>query len=276
MRAGVPAPRSRLARRCRGGSYLPGPLAASCYYSYGLSLAYLGDAKGEITAFTRALAFTEGRGPRANLLYNRADARVAEGQLAEAIDDYRNAIALANHPEITALAYYGLAVALDRYGDLPAAWVALESAHRVAPPFSGLPGADILDAPSVFFVPAYEKDYYRALSLMALARAADSAAERRELLAARPRALGSLHRGSGKSGRPLPRERAAARVRVPARARTKAALIRAAARKMRFTPSASSTASNTGRRCGPRSISPNAPLAASARARGPSSTMNTS
>ena len=160
----------------------PGPLAASCYYSYGLSLAYLGDAKGEIKAFTRALAFTEGRGPRANLLYNRADARVAEGQLAEAIDDYRNAIALPNHPEITALAYYGLAVALDRYGDLPAAWVALEAAHRVAPPFSGLPGADLLDAPSVFFVPAYEKDYYRALSQMALARAADSAAERREHL----------------------------------------------------------------------------------------------
>jgi tetratricopeptide (TPR) repeat protein len=158
----------------------PGPLAATCYYSYGLALAYLGDAKGEIVAFTRALAFTEGRGPRANLLYNRADARVAEGELAAAIDDYRRAIALANHPEITALAYYGLAVALDRYGDLPAAWVALESAHRVAPPFGGLPGSDLLDAPSVFFVPAYEKEYYRALSRMAAARSADNAGERRE------------------------------------------------------------------------------------------------
>jgi len=44
----------------------------------------------------------------------------------------------------------------------------------------------------------------------------------------------------------------------------------------RLAPSASSTASNTGRRCGPRPSSPNAPLMASARARGPSSTKNTS
>jgi tetratricopeptide (TPR) repeat protein len=161
----------------------PGPLAASCYYSYGLALAYLGETKAEIQAFTRALAYTEGRGPRANLLYNRADARVAEGQLAEAIDDYRSAIALAVHPELAALAYYGLAVALDRYGDLPAAWLALDSAHRISPPFSAFPGRDILDAPSVFFVPPYEKEYYRALSRMAVARSASSQTERREHLA---------------------------------------------------------------------------------------------
>jgi tetratricopeptide (TPR) repeat protein len=157
-----------------------GPLSASCYYTYGLSLAHLGETRREIVAYTRALANAERRRLRADLFYNRGDARVREGELALAIDDYRSAIALSTHPDTTALSYYGLAVALDRYGDLPAAWAALESAHRVAQPFTGLPGGDILDAPGVFFVPPYEKEYYRALSRMAAARSATSEPERRE------------------------------------------------------------------------------------------------
>ncbi len=162
------------------GELPPGPLAATCNYTYGLALAHLGETRSEIMAYTRALAYAERRRARADLFYNRGDARVREGQLALAIDDYRSAIALATHPDTTALAYYGLAVALDRYGDLPSAWVALDSAHRVGQPFTGLPGTDVLDAPGVFFVPAYEKEYYRALSLMARARSATNAAERRE------------------------------------------------------------------------------------------------
>lgn len=161
---------------------VPGPLAASCYSTYGLALAYLGETKREIEAFTRALAFAERRIQRAHLLYNRADARMAEGQLAAAIEDYRSAIAIGQQPETTALAYYGLAVALDRYGDLPAAWQALEAAHRITSPFSGLPGIDLLDAPGVFFVPDYDKHYYRGLSHMAAARSAATDEERRNHL----------------------------------------------------------------------------------------------
>ncbi len=184
MRAGVPAPRTRPARRSRGRAASPVRWPRVASYSYGLSLAYLGDAKGEIKAFTGALAFTEGRGPRANLLYNRADAqgcrRAARGGHRRLPERDRSREPPRDHGA-RLLRARGRARPIQ--GDLPSAWVALESAHRVAPPFSGLPGADILDAPSVFFVPAYEKDYYRALSRMAQARVASSASERREHLA---------------------------------------------------------------------------------------------
>ena len=102
----------------------PGPLAAGCFYTYGLALAYLSESKREIDAFTQALAYADTAHFRANLLYNRAEARMALGNLEEAIDDYRKALATGREPHLQALCYYGLAVALDRHGDLPSAYVA--------------------------------------------------------------------------------------------------------------------------------------------------------
>ena len=92
--------------------------------------------------------------------------------------DYEESIREARDPSIIALARYGLGVAEERLGDLPRAYAVLEKAAAVrlaVPPF---PTDDPLDLPSVFFVPAYEEHYIRALRAMAVGRRATDTRER--------------------------------------------------------------------------------------------------
>ena len=110
---------------------------------------------------------------------NRGESSMVTGRLAEAIADYRSAVRDAGSPDTQALALWGLGVALERSGDLPSALDAVEKAAVIRLPIAGVPNATALDLPSVFFVPAYDVYYYKALGAMASARAAERPDEKK-------------------------------------------------------------------------------------------------
>lgn len=144
------------------------PLAGRAWFNLAIASARLGDPKREREAYSRALERVWEPGFRANILANRGESSMVLGELESAISDYRRAIAVADRPDLSALAYYGLGVALERNGDLPRALDAMVVASAIQIPGVG----SALDLPSVFFVPAYDIHYYRALASMAEARAA--------------------------------------------------------------------------------------------------------
>jgi tetratricopeptide (TPR) repeat protein len=128
-------------------------------------------------AYAEALELEISPRERANLYYNRAEASLELDELEVAQADYRRAIELASDPDVFALARYGLAVALERLGDLPAALTEFDAAAAVSLPFPAYSAPDPLDLPGVFFVPAYERYYIEALRAMARLRHADSRPE---------------------------------------------------------------------------------------------------
>ena len=270
------------------------PLAGQAWFNLAIAEAKLHHPKLEIDAYNHALLPSWRPELRANIYMNRGESRMVLGQLEPALADYRRAIQLAPQPELSALAYYGLGITLERSGDLPSALDAMHKANDIRVP----PYGSALDMSSVFFVPPYDLFYYKALSAMADARDADKPAKKIagleraiQLLDPLPRrgrarrpALGpARHAAPGvvpeqaraRQGRPGQAARAAPRAFALTYA-ARGSSGSAGARRMRLTLSASCTDSNTGRRPGPASGSPNAPLAARARARGPSSTRNTS
>lgn len=96
---------------------------------------------------------------RAMALTNLGETFIARGQLERARELFRSAIATESR---YSLAYYGLAVVLDRIG---------EHRHAREVMLHGLasgPGISELSHPDVFYVPAWEVHYYRALAQEAL------------------------------------------------------------------------------------------------------------
>jgi len=144
------------------------PLSGRAWFNVAIASARLGDPKRERAAYSEALERVWEPGFRANILANRGESNMVLGELDLAILDYKRALGAADRPDLTALAYYGLGVALERNGDLPRALDAMASATAIQLPGVG----SALDLPSVFFVPAYDIHYYKALAAMALARAA--------------------------------------------------------------------------------------------------------
>jgi tetratricopeptide (TPR) repeat protein len=151
------------------------PLAGGAWFSLGLACDSLGDAKGAEVAYTQALERIWDTDRRAHLYANRGDVRVQRGKLGAAVVDYRQAVQSAEDPTILTLAYYGLGVALERSGDWPASLEAINTGTTHWPP-QWLTSP--LDMPGVFFVPAYEVYYYKALLATAAAeRAGESSAD---------------------------------------------------------------------------------------------------
>jgi len=142
------------------------PLAGDAWFLLGVAEGKLRHHGTEREAFSRALEHEWDPELRANIITNRAESTMASGRLALAIQDYRLALSLARSAFTQALAYWGLAVATERDGDMPRA---LELARRAAShrfgPQSHLVVA--IDLPAVYFTPEYEKNYYRALAVMA-------------------------------------------------------------------------------------------------------------
>src|SRR5690606_4809226 len=124
------------------------PLERRAWFDLGIIRAKQGDGAGEHAAYTRALETSWERGVPANLLLNRGESNMVAGDLSAALLDYREAARLANEPSLQALAYWGIAIAEERQGDLPQALAAAKLASTTSP------GA--LDLPSVFFVPRYD------------------------------------------------------------------------------------------------------------------------
>lgn len=159
------------------------PLAAQGFSNLAIAAAKLGDRVAEHAAYLRALALTWDPDSRGNLLANLAESEMALGNLTAAITNYRAALQSSQQPELIAGAYYGLAVALDRSGDLPSALAFARKAQAVPLPPSVYPVASVLDLPNVFFTPSYEVHYYKALGAMAAAESAKAPSERRDALA---------------------------------------------------------------------------------------------
>lgn len=109
---------------------------------------------------------------RAVALLNFAETEMRLGRLREAIVAYRDAIDDARQhirsSDTYVLAVWGLAVALDRYGDLSLAQKTAEEATRL-----DMYDRLIADRENVFFVPAYERSWYLGLGLSARSRSAD-------------------------------------------------------------------------------------------------------
>ena len=118
--------------------------------------AKLGQRDLELRAYGEYLARVEDPDDRYIALANRAESRFALGDTDAAIADYREAIALRPGRSGT-LARLGLAFSLDRLGDLTGALREAKEAEQG----DGLPSE--LEHPFVFFVPPYEREWYRAL-----------------------------------------------------------------------------------------------------------------
>lgn len=146
------------------------PLAGRAWFDLAIADAKLDKPKEEIAAYGYALETTWDPDARANIFLNRAEARMLLGDLKHAISDYRRAVPLASRPELQALAYYGLGISLERSGDLPSALDAMATASSIRLPVRAQKLGSALDLPSVFFVPAFDRYYYRALEQMAAAR----------------------------------------------------------------------------------------------------------
>jgi len=158
------------------------PLAARGLSDLAIAAAKMGDREVEHAAYLRALELTWQPDSRANLLANLAESDMALGYLQRAVRGYRSALSTSQHPELVAGAYFGLAVALDRSGDLPGALDAAKRAVSVQLPPTLFAAGSVLDLPNVFFTPPYEIHYYKALAAMAAVELANDELTRRDAL----------------------------------------------------------------------------------------------
>lgn len=135
---------------------------ATCYARF--------DTEKEVATYERLLAVAENPRTRAVSYLNRSEALMRLGHLDQAILDAHYAVELDASPSDTALANMDLAVELDRYGDGYGAMRAGEAAVRGYPQVVHMLISEDADR-SVFFVPDYDKHWYRAVALSVLARA---------------------------------------------------------------------------------------------------------
>ncbi len=156
------------------------PLAAQGWFDLAIAEAKLHKPQKEIDAYNHALERMWQPDLRANVYMNRGESKMVMGRLQPALADYRHAIEIAQRPSLLALAYYGIGITLERSGDLPSALDAMHKANAIKIPPLGIGSA--LDLPTVFFVPAYDMAYYKALSRMAAARDATKPSDKVELL----------------------------------------------------------------------------------------------
>ena len=154
------------------------PARAEAWRRLAICYARLERYDDEIRAYGEALALEPEAFDRATLLANRAEAYMLRGDLTSAIDAYRAAIPLYTQMELTVAStttLWGLAVALDRAGDLEGALSTLKLARQYDPS-----DRQINDRDRWFYVPAYDEPYYMALGHWGRAREAQLGAARAE------------------------------------------------------------------------------------------------
>jgi tetratricopeptide (TPR) repeat protein len=153
------------------------PAAEEAWNILATAHAKLDQSHEEIVAYDKILALTVDLEQRARVGANRAEAEMRLGHLDEAVRGYKDAIALsesvAGSPHLfenSVLARWGLAVALDRWGDPSGA---LREASLAATQNGFMligDGFHIRQSDDVYFVPAYEVLYYRALGWTSMAQ----------------------------------------------------------------------------------------------------------
>ena len=143
------------------------PAAIEAFFSLAICYAKLGRAEDELTAYDEYLRRETGVLNRANALSNRAEGQMLLGRLAPAVADYRASLSL--QPD-NVLAHWGLAVALDRSGDIPGAIAEARAAITYDPLDQQL------GSPNVFFMPPYDRYWYEGVGAMARGEQVDDAA----------------------------------------------------------------------------------------------------
>jgi tetratricopeptide (TPR) repeat protein len=137
------------------------------------------DFEAERLAYVEALRLQWDRNERATSYMNRGEASASLGDLGHARQDYETALAITDDSEIHTLATWDLAVDLARDDDLPEALAYAWKASQIQ--FHDQQGNPIsaLELPTVYFTPAYEIFYYRALGAMGVSEHAENAKDRR-------------------------------------------------------------------------------------------------
>jgi tetratricopeptide (TPR) repeat protein len=136
-----------------------GPFASDAAFDLGVALTRLERFEEAGAAYDAFLEEAPWPLARSIALTNLAETQIARVLLEEALTSFRAAVAA--EPGYT-LAYFGLAVALDRIGEEAAAQAAMLHGLSI-----GI-GMEQLDDSGVFYVPAWEIHYYRALAHEAL------------------------------------------------------------------------------------------------------------
>lgn len=146
------------------------PASEDARLTIALAYAKLNKPEEERAAYVDYLERATFGRARVTATLNLAECEMRLGHLEEAIAGYRDAIAMANaNPsagEIGLLAQWGLAVALDRFGDTAGARSAAKWATESDHP------RIIENTDTVFFVPEYERSWYLGLREIARAEAA--------------------------------------------------------------------------------------------------------
>ncbi|HEY3593620.1 MAG TPA: tetratricopeptide repeat protein [Polyangiaceae bacterium] len=143
------------------------PRATEGYFQVAICYAKQYRPEEEIQAYDEFLRRETDSGSRAQALSNRGEAQMLIGRLTPAIADYRASLVLEPDSPLT---HWGLAVALDRNGDMPGALTEANTAITYDPLDQRLESSD------VFFMPPYDRYWYEGIGAMARAGAIDDAA----------------------------------------------------------------------------------------------------
>ena len=193
----------------------PAALRATVFADLAVTYAHLGRVEDEIAAYGESLRVQPVSHERARLLANRAEAYMLLGDITAAVRGYRAALALLSADHMMfgtgSTTLWGLAVALDRSGDLDSGLDAI----RVARSYDAQD--KLINGPSWFYMPDYDRYWYEALGHWQVARKARGGGlGARRRLRPRRRVVGRVrHRGRGGPRRqvapPRPRPRQAVR-----------------------------------------------------------------
>lgn len=156
------------------------PQAARAWLNVGLGSEVLDDLPEAVAGYTQALTREWDSELRAGLYRARAQVLMRQGLLVQAMSDYRVALAESHVLETRTLAQWGLAVALDRAYDHPSALALALSASRAR--FGNVGRTSLLDLEQTWITPDADRHYYRALGLMAEAKAQGQRGDRTGLL----------------------------------------------------------------------------------------------
>lgn len=156
---------------------LPTLTKARILNSLAIALARLARHEEEVAHYDEAIDLDPDPAAQAVLRANQAEGFMAQGQILKAIRGYRGALAATPTAIVnqggSVTTIWGLAVALDRSGDMSGALEHVSRA-RSYDPFDRL-----LQSSSWFFVPSYDEDWYLALGHWQRARASELTEEER-------------------------------------------------------------------------------------------------
>jgi len=138
------------------------PMATQAYWTLAIAYAHADNTTEELATYDLYLARESDPEGRATAIMNRAEGYMRIGRLQEAIDGYRETEAMGG--DTLASSRWGLAVALDRYGDPRGALEAAKSAFQVDPGMKM-----VINTKVVFFIPDYDRLWYVALGMQAMA-----------------------------------------------------------------------------------------------------------